>query len=624
MAIHDNDSTQNTAKGGNQPFFGGNSENGQWGLSNIDQLTGLSRHITSETLSQTTKHIQEIIESAIQANQFPKNFNLNVIQVDNQKYGNLYLSSIVFAATDTKADKPVIAYHTLLLEGSNAPTENRVKSIQLGNQSTNITEYVLTSDVFDSEYLKTINEILSKEFNSDNLLDCSGEILPRDFDLSDKVALRSLTMNAIIPVFTELSRRRADTPDMDLSKFTKDSIMTANINYHNKDKVDYAGHPIRNSVEIRLVGQTTQRQTNNSLNSGARQVPVSEANGFIDLLWSPAQAQQGMYVPQSNQPTQKYQPRLVITRLENQILTTIPAQLLALASAAAIIPNNAFWQYWQPRPIAGGKNAIDMVDIGATNIESNIIADPAKPNQRIDTKGASFGDQQLGQFLAMSLVPGLMISLDVSECGSDTYQNEVFTAAALGNKDANKAIIAAANVLTGGNFTKYYTPEKGDPVLAGTERIYMGYYENKDGQKQDIRAVDYLALLNIHGDKDPTIGEKYSSIWLNQGEPIEIRMDRLAKLIEASVGGQFTFTGYGRRVTFNYALFEALQNAIRACGVEVRLNSTNLGVNYQHQRATFANQQAAVLMNNASMFNTGINNNPVNPNGFGYNRQSRF
>ncbi len=557
----------------------------------INSSLGVTRNQTSEALTKTVKALEEVYKNV----PLPTGLSVSIVPIDRGVEKSIYLSAV---AVCLSASRGQVFYHTMLLEGSNDPLPAKIETIN-GNQ---VQIDRLTSDVADGDYARVVHEALLKRFGDVDLIPCSMQRISRSFNLEDKQALHMLAMNALLPNTTELEIRAPGFPDLDITKASRAEKLNVQMTFNQNDKTDYAGEPVRDTISIKIVASQNQTNNQNKINSAERSVNISELGGFIDLVWAPV-GQQNNYVPVQG-PQPKFAARFVMTSLEAQHRITIPAQLLALSSALVLREGTNWYSYFKPSSTILGKKQKDLRDIGAINYEANVLNENKQYGTIIDTKAASFTDQDLGKLLTSAVRPGLIYSVDVSECGADTWYNEWFLAASVGNPEAQQAIIRGANTLTGGHFAKHF-PQSAQPVYVSDDRIHLGYYTNADGQKRDIREIDYLAVMNALGDKDPAAGLDWSQTFLNLNIPIYQRLDARRKMITELVrGGDVTFTGFARRVTFTSEFLNALAMGAREAGLAFIHNNT-FGVNYSSQRNEFNMIGGIMAPTQSNMFTSG-------------------
>jgi hypothetical protein len=397
-----------------------------------------------------------------------------------------------------------------------------------------------------------------------------------------------------------------------LANAERDATLTVRTSFGNSQTHNAVMHPVRNDVVVDLTASPVNQQQGNT-QQVERVSQVASVGGFIDLVWDPVAPQQNAWAAQMQQQSYvRYAARFVATRMESASLLTIPAQLLAIIPGLALRENNAWVQAFKRSTFVKG---VDMRDIGAVGIEANFMNDASGIGARIDTKADSFRPEHLHKLIASTIKPGLIMSLDIAECGPDSWFNDVFAAAAEGNKAANQAIINAANVLTNGKFSNYFAD--GMQVCQDEcNRIHLGHYGDDNGVRKDIRDVDYLAVLNLMGDKDPMVVQKWSDTFANTSTPLPIRLAERKRIIQG-LFADVVFTGFARRVTFEPAFIEALAKACQDAGLVIRsvASYADMG-NYERAGSRFA---SSTIMSSdpLAVFNRGGMNSGGNINGAG-------
>lgn len=470
-----------------------------------------------------------------------------------------------------------LAYHTLLL----ADTMQEIPPTVVQISGNNYTVPRPPGDAYDKTMREVVIEQLQREFRnvSANLMfDAEAEVIPRGFNYKSQEQVRRALHNASLACAVILAQNsNQNLEDYVLNASASRLNATTRVSTGQPQITDEVGEAVRADIRIDFseVNATPQAQQPGaglaSMNTGEYATPVFTVGGFMDLLWDPAigAGTVNPYAPPVTQPgqqlTQLYRPRFVITRFETAKLRTLPGQLLGLASVLALNENFTWISAFKPPK----SNVFDMHDIGSIGYEANLDNNPSGIGTRIDTRSDSFREQQLAQLVHAFLKLDMFVSMDVSECGPETWATSVFLAAAQGSTVATEMIFQAANVLTAGNFQKFH-PMTGAAVLNDMNRIHLGHYDDKQGVRRDIRDVDYLAVLNTFGDKDPSVIKDWSDSFLRVEYPLEQRMDGRLRIIDRALGGGATVTGYARRITFDTQFLEALLKAILATGLTLR------------------------------------------------------
>jgi hypothetical protein len=611
MAIQDDDQKQKVnvqqgaASQNNQPAAGG------WGFFNMGNAGTVTRTATSEALTKAHASLQSFYEKN---NLIEAPYETIIVPVDNRKETNLHLSSIVICVRNGQDKLMGVSYHTLMLEGSGEALMPRIENYN-GRQ---LSIDRVTGDVYDRDYQDTVAAVIARAFPGIPARAIDSQVVPRTFNFDDVDALRNLAVNAIMPCTSDLAQRDPSFTDLDLSRYQRDAQLIAQVNFNEPDMVDYVGLPVRNDISITLSANSNNKQNANAINSQDRSMTVSRLGGFIDLMWAPQEAQITPYgmPPQGVQP--KFAARLVLTNMENVMKMTVASQLLALVTSLSLREGTNWYPYYTPRHVTGKNKDIDLRDIGAINLEANVLNEAGGYGARIDTKSASFNNIELGRLISAAIRPGLTYSMDVSECGSDTWYNGVFAAAAAGNVAAANAILEAANKLSGSVFGQLYNSNEA-PVIINDDRIHLGYYVGADGQKHDLRKIDYLAVMAINAEKDKGAAQAWSDTFLRTDIAAVQRLDARKKMITDMVRGDVVFTGFAQRVTFSNRFLESLAKACQQVGLDVRVSSPSFGTDYQSSRgvANFL-PQTSVGMGHSGIFQQGFGNGQP---AFGQTRQ---
>jgi hypothetical protein len=289
---------------------------------------------------------------------------------------------------------------------------------------------------------------------------------------------------------------------------------------------------------------------------------------------------------------------------------SIETQLLTLASVACLQENKNYYPYFEPRPQVSGQK-IDPRDIGAINIEANTTGEyqpyryaPAY-GQYIDTREKKFDTGALYMLLDMAVQPGLTFSLDVSEFGADTWLNSVFIQAANGDQAANDAIVEALHNLTGGHSAKYW--DSGSlAVMKSLERIHLGHFIGEAGHPVDIRLVDHLAVMNMIGRSDPTIGAKWANSFFDPNADEAICLAVRRQIISELLRTKVTYTGMARRCTITAQLMYAATRGCADAGLDMTAVNPARGAGQFAPRSTGGFSGLAHTTGLASgLFNSG-------------------
>jgi hypothetical protein len=571
--------------------------------------SAMSRSPASDIITKLNGALAEVYKESVD-----KSFEVTLIPIDLNQTRALEKSCIVVALRDLQNPNVGVAYHTLILEGSSEPVQSRFEMI--GNVNTEIQR--VTGDVYNPTYQTEVAEWVARQFPGQALLPVDAEVVPTEFDVENTKRLHGLAANAVTACATELEMKSGGI-DIDLGSVEQDNTLTVQMNFGAPQSEDVVGLPIRSDIVIdfRAGGQPIPGQPGVT----SRVSTLSRISGFMDLVWVPAVKQQQAFnpwvaaqqLPPSADEFKCYIPRFVMTDLESQNLLSIRAQLLSLVTAFTLRENNAWVEAFRPSTVS--PDGVDWKDIGAVGIEANFERNTSGFGTRIDTKsdqfqrGQNMQNDYLVRLVASVFQPKLLISLDVPEVGPQTWFNSVFAAAGELNNPhsitATEVILKEANDLTHGRFGKYF-PQGARAMVDENNRIHTGYYIARNGEIRDLRDIDYLAVLNMVGDRDPELAREWSDSFALTGVPLEVRLAKRKTIITGILGqNNVHFKGFARRVTFEPAFVDALINACKEVGLAVRTIAPYSDLQ-TYERAVNPYAMGAAL--DASSYTSGIFN----------------
>ena len=541
----------------------------------------IGRGVGSEALSKIQKGLMEHYE------QTSKEYELKVISLDNVNEPALAFSVLMVAGRLVAAPNR-LAYHILVVEA----TGDRIAPYFENIHNTQVEVVRTTADAYDSVLVAKVEQKLQQNFpGMEAYINAEATVVPRTFDPENKDAIHKLALNSGLAVFTYLNVTSKTFVDFNLATGRDESQLIVDVRFSDQPQEDLVGEPVRADFAIAFNAQRQGVQNNRSVNAGDRQLSLTNVSGFFDVVWAPVAGGnvfQNPWMPQQNIPTQKYVARAIMTDLMSNFSYTPGAVLLAIATTMALRDDNNWVQAFRPKPIIGSD--VDLRDIGALNIEANLLNDPSGYGQPIDTKAESFRLENLGQLVSSLFQPGLIMSIDVPDAGPNSWFLSMFAAAAKGNTSAQKMIFESAQDLTNCEFQKYFT--LGDQMFVDVDnRVHLGHWIDRSGMKRDIREIDYLAVANLIGGRDPVRCRAWSDTWTRDDYPLIQRLAERKKIITALTSDSAVITGLANRVTFSAKLMDALTQGCRDAGLVVRINTPLSSADFNTNRgvARFAN-----------------------------------
>lgn len=567
------------------------NKNSGFSFRNMSSLSRapMGRTPASEILMKLHKAMAEVYSEAADS----KTFEFTLIPIDMNMTTELSVSVLVLCLRLRDQPDTGVAYHTLIIEGSVDQPVPRYEVINGVN-----TEIIRTvGEANDATLRQVVANYVGKHFPQSKQLYVDACVVPRDLTL-DQQSVYKLAANAMFAASSELEIQQFGFEDLNLLHAERDSNLSVRTTFSNPQITNAVGQPVRSDIEILFSAAPLNQPQQGQQQAVERVSSIAKVSGFMDLVWHPAEVQQTSYLVQQPTSYQRYAARFVITALESTQLLTIGAQLLALIPAFSLRSGDKWVQAFRRSSFS---NAIDLHDIGAVGIEVNFENNQNGVGSRIDTKSDSFKPEHFHKLVASTIQRGMILSLDVPECGPDTWYNGVFGAAAAGNPEANNAIINAANQLTGGTFGSYFPPG-GRIAMDEQNRIHLGSYVDSTGVRKDIRDIDYLAIMNLVGEKDPQVVRDWSDSFSKSNYPLELRLAGRKRIISA-IFNDVNITGYATRVTFTAEFINALMKGCEASGLALRMVDSYADMG-SFERATNSFIGASMISNDSSgLFN---------------------
>lgn len=567
------------------------ARSGKWSFhSDMFGKAPIGRGVGSETLTRLQTGMLELYKNA------SPNIEITLLPIDNTSETALAYSNLIVCMRNKDALDLGVAYHTLIVEATGEKISTKFENV---NQS-QVEIYRVAGDACDPILFNKVNEKVRSAFPTSLMFSAGYCVVPRAFDTENKVAMHQLALNAGLAVSNELETRKAGFEDINLIDSAHDSNLIVNMTFNRQQIENAVSEPIRSDLLLSFTSQQQQQQQNNSINSGDRTARISELSAFIDLIWAPVGQQAGVFNPYAapvQQLNQKYAARMVVTNINSTFASTPSALLLSLVTSLSVRDDNNWIQAFRTNPVSS--KDIDMHDIGAVGIEANFEGNPTGFGARVNTKTDSFRPENLGQLIGATIQPGLIISLDAPECGPESWYTSIFADAANGSVEAYEAIYNAANQLTNGNFGHYF-PNNGQIFTDLGNRIHMGYYTDKNGVKRDIRDIDYLAVMNIVGERDPVAIRDWSDTFTRTQFPLLQRLAARKRTIMALTDQSAEFTGYAQRVTFTQAFLDSLARGCKDVGLNVRVNTPMNSSDFNNERGVASFVGSAMLQSGGS------------------------
>jgi hypothetical protein len=534
----------------------------------------IPRSLGSEYMNKLQQALDKVYQRAT------PDTKIQILAMDAAE-NNFAFSCLVVCLQSKAMPSLGVAYHILVIEATGNPISPIVENID--NAPTEITR--VPWDALDQILRDQVKARVQREFPGVPPYYVDGCVVPRLFNVDDENAVYGLALNAGLADSTELTSHMEGFRDINLSLAgAEQRNLVINIGFQRQTLQNAVQEPVRSDILINFGSVARSRERVQSLNSGEREEKYTALAGFIDLVWFPvANPMQpyNAYLPAQFIATQKYLPRFVISAIDSNFAYTPGAILLALVTAMGLHQSNNWVQAF--RPVATPPGEIDLSDLGALNIEANLTNQPGGYGERIDTKAANFTLADLGQLVSALIRPEFSVSIDVPEAGPQTWFTSIFAAAANGKDRAKQAIYRAADELTNGAFAKYFNFQQ-DAMFENIDRVHLGYWTDRQGHRRDLRDIDYLAVANLIGEREPRYIRDWSDTFTRLQYRLETRLAARKKMIVGLTNETAVFTGFADRVTPSGKFMAALTQGCTDAGLVVNINTPLSAAEFTDQR----------------------------------------
>lgn len=579
---------------------GAGSFGGSWSENNGFRGMGMSRQTGGERLNGLYEALLEVYKKA------PKNLEISLIKVDNSVETRFDFSFIIVALRLAEATGLGVAYHILMVDSG---TSVRPLVQNINGRQVEIVRSI--EDTMDSTIKEYACRKIAEMFPGLQTYFVDGEAVRASFDFKNEVKLQGLAFNAAAACYNEI-RANSDT-FTDLS-VTHDELRTPleiEASFRSENHIGIDDNPIRSDVVMTLrTRQVNNNQNRQDFNNGNRVTDHLLTSAFIDYVWIGGR-NNNPFMRNNQQANQQkppqFAPRVVITDIQSDLGLSPSILALAVASATALNADSNWMQSFRPQT-GTPDNGVDFKDVGALNIEGNMLGEPSKYAGNVNLKEDGFRLEDLGGYLSNLCVPQVMISMDIPECGPQTWYMALLAAAANNRGNAQAALVASFDALTNGVFSQRF-PDNAPLFVDVGQRVHLGYWQDSNGRIRDIRDIDYLAAANTFGIRAPQEITAFADTFMSECGHIDVRMAERWKLIQRITNETAVYTGRAERVTFSRQVIETLISALQAGGVDPRVCTPLSAQDINSRRGVASFYSNAVIGQQASFFGASTNYN---------------
>lgn len=556
------DTTQNVNKDTvtmsqtNQNDFSNDRRKDQHFVTLNDQGARRLRPFSRSAGSVRAKELETAMVKEMNAALLKDNVSEWALQVMDANQLGLPTSALILLQT-VKADEiEYVATFSFLIDGPDIRLQPRIEKVE--GRPYEIPTVI--GDIYNSQdYINRVNELITQARPGRKLqiVDAGGASIPVSFSIEAN-GVHGLLYKATLATYNTMNNlvELDQAPAYSVANRNSSAEqLVGRLNFTGERYVDETGHPQRHDVIIEVDSSRNQQGREFLTNNNN----ITKVAGYIEPLY--AQPNPDPSQAMNNQPLLA---QYVMTHLSSGFdAMDLEMTLQAVASATMVQVNNGWADAFLPR-FASANKEVNFRDIGALGY---LGAD----GKKIETKTETF-KQNFPAFMReyFRLNQGIVFAIDIPEIGPDAFTMDVFRAAAGNNANAIRALVAAADNLTGGLFTTKANLAGTFPMVVDTgNRIHNGFYVGDQGELRDIRDVDLLAVANTYGKTNPQALITYADSFSMNTGPLAVRMSNRLQIIDDVLNGRQTITGYSGRYIFHPTFLKVLTEACREAGLVV-------------------------------------------------------
>lgn len=519
------------------------SRRGQSSFSNLREAhaTPLRRTPAAENIKKMIAAFKEYCGEAADQYRF--------LILDKQAI-NAGASAIVIATTVRRSSGELVGLaHPLLIEAS---IEGVLLPLNenIGGRSYEVRR--VTGDIYDDYYWTKVEDAVAAQLGVKEVFEAGQDVIPVELAADDEERLNSIMYAASIALKTVADKLEGvEQFSISVDELNPGERLVGRIDLNPALVETSTGLPIRSDIALHLSGQ--------SPNEGQRSAGQSDmtdlmtVDTFVNLVYEPPKRE--------SDETQHYLAEIVATNMDVKIgMPSLEFMMLGVNALGGLGKQMNYAMAFRQR-VAQNDPLRDLSAVGFDI--PDLTNDDKKPMRVPDFTSASFTQRDFLDLVGDSIRSDVVLfSIDIPELGPMSVLNAVLEAAAQGREDANNALIAAADRLTGGRFSRVY--DGGPLVKERIERISCGYYIDRNGERCDLRKLDYLAMLNILGETDMEAVEAFDATF-DPRTDLAIRLiDREDLLVRARP--EAVFKSYVRRYSLTDSLMFGLDAAMESSG----------------------------------------------------------
>lgn len=599
------------------------------GISSVNVfLSGpLAVSSVGQKMENIAKEMRNIIADAAASGKVNPTNRLGVLAFSGELAGSIWNSLIMTISKVVGGRIDYVSYTVLMFEGEQPLAQKLIKT---DNNSYELpfTAFDLYDDYYDNAVRGEVYKAVCGGDESVRLIYSGTSLLPKEYEINDETdarrlvtALSNQAASAIIDETLAVDNVAANIGDMIRRKGYE---MMGQITHTNQSQlIGLDKLPIHTDVVISTVatvGSDSDQRPNRR-----PQEPVVEVGVMADLVQVVDDSPRNRSFGRRGEPQRVfYAGNAVITHVGNkENMVTYATALMALATSIVTASPDVFYEMLRPKV-----NSVKppMGDIGAIGYQN---PDDEGRVGYIDVRSDQYtreGGRLYYDMLADTIAENIAISIDVPESIIGPLAIKNFNAIADAGEHRRAVLTrlgATLNALTNYVFGEIM-PTLDEVLTDNPVLIPMGYFIDANGNKRDLRELNFLAALDYSGRTNKT--DTFMMRWNDSMEipNREVGAAIRLELMREMVNDQLVVKGFARRYTFIGDFIEALAQATLESGLAPTIS--NLYGTETRSRRLLASQfdRYAVNHDRANDYNARARYKRNTGSRTNYQRRGRF
>ena len=480
--------------------------------------------------------------------------------------------SLLTVGLHFKADPGTMAFHTLLLEGTGSKLEPRTITVDGQPMTINRT----TDQAVDERCVSTVNNIIKRNNTDVTCWPAAYQVVPSTVDPERDIdTVTEILRSACLACVSKIQAVTDSFMEINMANIPENHRLEIQLSTSQHPVISPVGSPIRASaiVDVAIAPEQTRNRNReyDSVHDDNDTIHFARVTGFVNPIWAFDASQRSFRNQRSQQDEPKLAAEFVITSIATPYSASPAAILMAIAATHAISDDDRWWQLLMPQGAVVDKNA--RHNVGWLNIIADVFDERLNGIYGREAMPDPKDLQSVSEFFTLLFQEGMVLSIDCEMNGPNSWQTNLFVAAAQNDPAAINIIFNSLNELTDGIFGEIWDKEGDDePIFTSMMRVPLGQYLEKS-EYRDIRDFDLTEISRVFANNPEQIHE-FNATFLSRVGQSDIRQFATRQnFIAHAASNQCEFTGEAQRLTFGATFRSVLSKAYAELNVPTNIST---------------------------------------------------